>query len=682
MKNLKMRTIITAIISVVTAICTLLLFIVASNNTMTTMRDMAVANMQTSLESKTTIIEEYVDKAEKLLIAYSKTPAVADLLRNPNNAAALTTAQEFTENFYSTLSGWEGIYTAEWNTHVITHSNPAVVGITTREGEPLKQLQDAMTAAGTIYNTGIIVSPATQKLILSLYCPVYDKDGKTILGYVGGGEFADNLKTLLDGITMNGMKNGKNYMLNATTGTYIFDEDEALMATPIEDEMLLSILSDVANNPETLSGIKDYVSPEGVKSVAAYQVIPERNWVIVFSDSQDEIYAKAYTSRNTLAFICIVSYILITLLSYFSVMLCVKPLATVEQAIIKLKGLNLKVPEAMKKYVGGKSETGEISTAMDSLYVSLQEIVSTLRSCASSLGASTDTTGDATRNLMECVEDNSATTEELAAGIATTNTAIENVVQEIEKISKLVKHVEAKVSTGDEKSRQLIQTAEKMRKMAGTSLSESEVKIELNRNNIQNAMVNLQSLTRINEMANQILEIASQTNMLSLNASIEAARAGEQGRGFAVVAQEIGNLAANSSNTAMQISDICRDINTNIESVQDCVNDIIKFMEDDLTESFKEFAGIANEYGDSVEDIRTAMGEIKNCSNNFVLSVDNIRARMEVIQEAAKDNESGVGEIINKNERINTTAEELQNVNHTNSNNAKEIGSIVEKFKL
>ena len=168
MKNLKMSTVITTIISVVAAVCILLLYLVASRSMMVTMRDTAVDNMQTSLEARAAIIEEYVDKAEQLLIAYSKAPVVAELLRSPKDAGTVRAAQAYTEQFYAGLEGWEGIYIAEWNTHVLTHSNPAVVGITTREGEPLKQLQDAMTAAGDIYNTGIIISPASQKLALSL----------------------------------------------------------------------------------------------------------------------------------------------------------------------------------------------------------------------------------------------------------------------------------------------------------------------------------------------------------------------------------------------------------------------------------------------------------------------------------------------------------------------------------
>lgn len=678
MKNLKMSTIITAIISVVAAVCILLLYLVASGSMMRTMRDTAVDNMQTSLEARAAIIEEYVDKAENLLISYSKAPVVAELLRAPGDAGAVKAAQAYTEDFYAGLKGWEGIYIAEWDTHVLAHSNPAVVGITTRQGEPLKQLQDAMTAAGGIYNTGIIISPASQKLALSLYCPVYDTDGRTILGYVGGAQFADSLKTLLDGLSVKGMEGARNYMINTATGVHIFDEDEERMAMPIEDNMLQAVVMSVTGGG--VNGNMEYISGEGAESIAVYQAMQERGWAVVLSDSQNEIYRDAYASRNILAMICMGAYGLIVLLAWISVKLCVKPLEVVKKSIVSMKNLELKASDELDRYVGGRSETGQIASAMGSLYDTLRGIVSTLQNCTDSLEHSTGTMNDATRTLIEYVGDNSATTEELAAGIVTTNEAICNVVAEIENISELVGYVAEKVKAGDHKSRQLIQTAENMKKMAGSALRESGEKIRRNRGNIENAMVNLQSLTRVNDMAQQILDIADQTNLLSLNASIEAARAGEQGKGFAVVAQEIGKLAADSSATAKQISQICQEINNNIADVQNCVDDIIGFMEGDVSKRFQEFVDIANEYGISVANIRSAMGEIEESSEGFEASIISIRDRMGVIQTASRENEEGVDEIVSKIERTTMTAEELQKVSKSNRNNAQEISSVVERF--
>lgn len=679
MKNLRMSTVITAIISLVTAACILLLFLTASSSMMQSMRQTALDNMQTSLEARVAIIEGYVDKAEKLLIAYAKAPVVAELLKAPQDAGAVSAAQAYTENFFAGLEGWEGVYIAEWNTHVLAHSNPNVVGITTREGEPLKQLQDAMTAAGDIYNTGIIISPASQKLALSLYAPVYDTDGRTILGYVGGAQFADSLKSLLDGLSVRGMGSARDYMINTATGVHIFDEDEERMATPVEDEMLLSVIDSVQNRGE-LTGSREFMSDGGKKSIAVYQAMPARGWAVVLSDTQDEIYSLAYASRNRLALFCGGAFIMIIGLAWIAVKLSVKSLDVVTRSIKSMESLDLRVPGELGNYVGGKGETGQISSAMNSLYGTLGRIVSTLQDCTESLQESTSTMNEAANTLNDYVSDNSATTEELAAGIETTNEAIGNVVSEVERITGLVGYVEEKVKSGDEKSRELIRTAEEMKHMAGSALREAETKIGQNRTNIEAAMLNLQSLTRINEMAKQILDIASQTNMLSLNASIEAARAGEQGRGFAVVAQEIGNLASNSSTTARQISDICAEINSNIANVQGCVDDIIGFMEGDVSRRFQEFADIANEYGSSVAAIRSTIGEIEESSNGFVDSVASIRTRMDVIQSASRENEAGVGDIVKKIENTSNMVEELLNVGKVNGDNAGKISSVANQF--
>ena len=680
MKNRKMSTVITVTISLVMAACLLLLFLVSNRNMCTSMQESAMENMSTSLAAKSEIVEQYVDSAEKLLISFSKAPVVAEFLKNPGNAELQKKAQDYTESYFAGLEGWEGIYISEWNTHVIAHSNTSAVGMVMREGESLEKLQNSITAAGDVYNTGMIISPASKRMVLSLYAPVYDKDGSTILGIAGGAQLAETLQSVLEGLHVEGMENAKNYMINTEKEVHIFNEDASLMAAPIEDEMLLSVIDAIRSNSAEVTGSLEYVDGDGVKSVAMYRAIPERNWAVVVSDSKDEIFAKADASRNAFGLICICVYAVIPILCYLAVSLCVKPLKVVEKAVVRLQKLELEAPEELKKYIGAGSEAGQIATAMDSLYETFRRIVSTLRECTATLNDSTDKMNHASHMLIEGMGDNSATTEELAASIATTNSAIEQVVNEILTISELVEKVEEKVKAGDRKSENLLETAQSMREMADTTLTGTGERIEKNRKHVEDAMVNLKSLTRINDMAKQILDIANQTNLLSLNASIEAARAGENGRGFAVVAQEIGTLASNSSATAKEIQDICKDINDNIQNVQGCIDDIMGFMEGDVSDKFKEFANIANEYSTSVVEIRDAIGEIEDTSNGVVNSVMSIREKMDVIHTASSENEIGVGEIANKIEQTNQTAEELESVGKANQENAQAISTIVEKF--
>lgn len=196
-------------------------------------------NLYASLNVQTNIIEEYIYHQEDMLSAFSYATEVIEFLKNPTDEECRQKAQEYTEVYFSRLNNWEGLYIGEWDTHVIAHSNPDVVGMTTREGEPLKQLQNEMLSRNGLYNAGIIVSPASQKLILSLYCPVFDYDGKTILGYVGGGPFAEELEVLLSSVEDEATNY---YMINVLSEMYIFAEDSALMATRIDDPMLRSLL--------------------------------------------------------------------------------------------------------------------------------------------------------------------------------------------------------------------------------------------------------------------------------------------------------------------------------------------------------------------------------------------------------------------------------------------------------
>ena len=678
MKNKKLSTTITITISIVAAVCILGLFLFANGSMTSVMKKNSMDNMKTLLESRQKVIEDYVNNAEDQLVSYSKGIEIVKLLENPTDSEIQKKAQKYTEDYYKELSGWEGIYAGEPNTHVIVHNNPKIVGMTTRKGEALKQLQDAMKESDRLYNAGIIVSPATKKLTLSMYCPVYK--GDEMIGYVGGGPFGEQLQKSLDALKVEGLDNASFTMINTKTNTYIFSKDSKKIAKEIKDPMLLNVSESAKKGAGNQIHEIDYKDADGKDCVGVYRVLNDRGWAVVMTDTEDEIFAMANTNRNTLGFICLGSFLLIMLLTYVVIRFCLNPLKVAENAILNLKDLKLNKDERIEKYVNGKSEIGHIATAIDSLYRTFDAIIDTLNSCSVSLLKSAEKITSSSEELYDCVGDNAATVEQVVAGVTLTEEAVEQVGKEIGRISELVSDVGRKVSDGSERSEELIQEVQKMKDTANQSLDANREKMVWNENNIEKAMKELQSLSRINEMVDRILEITSQTNLLSLNASIEAARAGEAGKGFAVVASEIGNLALSSSETATEIQTICKDANKNIDYVRQCFVSILDYWKTDVTKQFTDFIDMSNEYSTSIGSIEKLIRGIQNVTDSVSDGVVAICDQMERVEGATEENSQGMERIIDKIETTKTSAEAISSVTHENQKNAEEIRDIVKKF--
>ena len=680
LKNGKMSVIITSAVAVIAAIGIALLYILANRNLTSAMKDGAINNMKTSLEAQMRIIEQYAEQGEALMHSFTTAPVVRDLLKDENNAELQERAEAYTLAYYGQLDNWEGVYVANWDSKVLTHPAPPVIGRVMREGDRLKELQNAMLA-GDVYNAGIIVSPASGVLIMSMYATVYDTDGKTPIGYVGGGPFASGLNETLSSLDTYGLDNAKSYMINTATGFHIFNEDETLMATEIADPMLLDVIAKIEANPEQIYGTLEYKDENGEACIGMYANLADRGWAVILADTEDEIYSVANKSKMILGIVCIAAYLVIVALTWLIVILNARPLKKVEKAIQNLQKLDLKESVELKSYIGGKSEVGIISTAVDSLRKTFTDIVDVLKQCATSLDVSSGTMNQESSNLIGYVTDNAATTEELAASITTTNDAIAAMETKMKEIVAMVSSVERKVEEGREKSAQLMKSAQHMQTMANDSLQNSMDNIADNQKSIESAMQDLQSLAQINQMATEILNITSQTNLLSLNASIEAARAGEAGRGFAVVANEIGSLADSSSKTATNIQKICNETNANIAAVQNCFDSIVGFLERDVAKQFQEFADTAEDYNQSVDSIQRTMEEIDEVTREFVVELDSIREQVDSIKSASGDNEAGVEDIIVKNENTNSTAEVLAGILQNNQENTEKIVTLVQNFK-
>ena len=216
--------------------------------------------------------------------------------------------------------------------------------------------------------------------------------------------------------------------------------------------------------------------------------------------------------------------------------------------------------------------------------------------------------------------------------------------------------------------------------LTSTSMEKTSSQIAENQRAIEDAIRKLQTLMRIDEMASQILDITSQTNLLSLNASIEAARAGEAGRGFAVVAGEIGNLANSSSETATQIQLICNETRNNIVEAQNCFDQIISFLQDNVQLQFSDFAAATKDYYDSVSEIQRIIAEISESSEMFAEVVKRIESQIREVSDVPADKTVSSQFVIEKANQTASTTSDMISIVDKNKENAKAIEEIVGRF--
>ena len=673
MRNWKLSQKITFGIMIIVILCMSLLYITANKTMRGMMQESERNHVESILAAQTNLIEEYVTRQENILMSYSKTPAIRELLKDPDDAKKLSIAQAYTEYFYEGLDNWEGIYIGEWNTHCIVHNNPDIVGVTFREGDPLKALQDAMTSRNGLYDAGIIVSPATAKLILSMYCPVFDTDGTTILGYVGGGPYVEELEEILNELHNEG-DTASYYMINVETGMYIFADDNSLIATEIQDDMLVSIMDEIKAG----QNIGEFVYDKD--RIVNYRYIDEYGWAVVSVDSEKNIYYYVNQNMTILGRICAVFVLIISALAFVIIAISMKPLRYIEESIIQLSNLKLQKDKKLDPWIGNKSEIGKIATAINALYEALGEIVTTLSNCSSSLNDSAVAMQNSSDILISCVSDNSRATAIFAEHTEAINNTVLKVDQEIAEITKVVSDVEDRIEQGNIHSTQLLTKVEEMQQLADTTMKNTSTQIAENQKAIESAIEKLQSLTRIDEMASQILGITSQTNLLSLNASIEAARAGDAGRGFAVVAGEIGNLANSSSETASQIQSICSETRNNIAHIQTCFDHVILFLQKDVQTQFEEFSNAAKDYYQSIKDMQYIISDIAEASETFVETVHSIQAQIREVSDVPDDQSIQSRDVLDKARQTEETSEAMTVIVSQNRENANAISGIVNRF--
>ena len=178
-----------------------------------------------------------------------------------------------------------------------------------------------------------------------------------------------------------------------------------------------------------------------------------------------------------------------------------------------------------------------------------------------------------------------------------------------------------------------------------TSLNDLENAFTISTSTV-NALVS--KLESVNSITDSISQIATQTNLLSLNAAIEAARAGEAGKGFSVVAGEVRKLAENSKLAVQSITSILEEIKVDIIKASNAMNSgnsALSIQHNSLEDAKNSFSEIKASIEDAAEEINTSIENLTTASeqkDNVISSVDNINVLFQENQALSKEIASGL----------------------------------------
>ncbi len=667
LKNQKLVTRISILTTIITLLGLLILWIIISNNIESIVRKNITNEMTNAVQSRASIIDDYVTSAEEYLTAFSLSEEVKDVLAHPDDAELLKRAQIYTEEFANVKGIFEGLYIATPDTYVLTHTSPNAIGITTRQGDSLNTFRDTILSHDEMTNLGIMVSPGTGNMVVSMYYPIFE--GEKCIGYVGGAVYAKRLMDSLLELELKSLPNSEYVFIDVETSTYLYHKNEDLLNQETTDKGHLEIINRVKKDKNTEANVYAYKDGNNKNQMVIYKYLDNRNWVFMVQDSASEVFQPVVTTGIIIGSACAVVAALIILTTLSILKKTAKELMIVENAIDSLGKFDLSADEGLEQFYDRKDEIGMIANATHDVCHHLAKSVEDIGRILGEM-ADGNLTVDVEKNKVYYI----GSLEALVKSLQTIRSKLTKVLKEISCVSKQVNAEAEQVSNRAESlSQGASEQASSIQELSDEiDYISEQVNTTANFANIAE-QENVQSYEKIktcSEYMNELVgamkmidgkskeiikviktidDIAFQTKILSLNATIEASRAGVAGRGFAIVANEVKNLANKSAeaakNTALLIESTVKAVekgshisNVTNQSLQEVVESAEK-----VSQSVSSIFQTARDQSQVVNRISQGLKQIANVVQaNCDVVMDSAMASGELSEQASILNEQVV----------------------------------------
>lgn len=523
---------------------------------------------------------------------------------------------------------------------------------------------DAQAAGGAKYFGSPYVDSVSGEMIISVSESFVTADGVT-----GAVNMDLSLATLFDVVNQTiDSSNGSYGFLMTSDSTVLMHKNEEFMATA-DNSYTLSQLLDGAYEKamDQKVAMTDY---DGSEKYLFSAEIASNGWKIVNVIPTAMYNSVVKKNVTTLILVVIILSLIVPIIVAFYSRTLTKPIVSVQKELDVLQKLNTK---NKIERTNRSDELGRMTNAVADLQEVFDHVVSQIDNSTNEAMTGSEDIKEAIVHIVDITKSMVQTLNEVFKAIedAAEQTQVAN--EELCLFTDELIHIgENSDIIRQNTDNTVVSTKESMRSVL--ELTERISRTQQMQESTMKIVYDLEeSGNRINSITTQIAEIASQTNLLSLNASIEAARAGEAGKGFAVVASEISNLAK-------ETADSTEAINTIVSSISEYIREAVEQMEsmkeatdacsDSMQNTYKNLTNTDNSIqtiAESIQNLSDSIAEINDKKRSLVdhfatlsaeteelaASTDNILRMVEQQDEETNKINSSVDMFCDKMENLN-----------------------------
>ena len=545
-------------------------------------------------------------------------------------------------------------------------------------------------------------------LVATCSVPIYDEH-KKIIGVLGadidGLWFSEQIKDIVVG------KTGYAY-IDGSTGTNIADPDPEIVRSMWNtikkaqtDISLASLAALEKKGLETDTSSIGYYEYNSVKKIASYAKMKSTGWTVFIAAPVEEFMGAVDALRISMIGIGAVILLIALVVIYLVARAIVTPIQSSVPALhdIAQGDFTVRLPMSGNDEITDMSDyfnqtIGKIGISIKQVGISSKtmeeignELASNMTETASAINeisANIDGVKQQALSQAASVTETAATIEEIVRTIKQLNTRIETQAASVAQSSSSVEEMVANIASIGQT---LGKTDEAIRSLT-TATGDGKATLVTSNTVTQKIAEESGSLM---EASSVIQHIASQTNLLAMNAAIEAAHAGEAGKGFAVVADEIRKLAEESSTQGKAITATLKTLSAEIETlaassktVEEKFNAIfnlaqqVKEMSTRLTEAMREQENGSKEVLTAIKNINTVTIEVQAGSEEMLKGGEGVAEEMQKLDDLTRVITESMNEMASGAVQINNAVQEVNELTQKNKQSIEALSAEVRKFKV